>query len=49
MKFKEIVRTTEQVIEREFDGSVDEIVELFEYLVDGNVCGEFEFNTDRWV
>ena len=48
MKFKEIIKTQGQVTEREFDGSVEEIIEMFEYLSGEDSCGSFEFNTDRW-
>jgi len=48
MKFKEIIRTTEQVTEREFDGTLDEIMELFDYLCDNEMDINIEFGSDRW-
>jgi hypothetical protein len=48
MRFKEIIREQERVIEREFDGNTQEIIELIDYLIESeDACIEFDENDWR--
>jgi hypothetical protein len=47
MRFKEIIREQDRVVEREFDGNVPDIIELIEYLIDSDACIEFDENDWR--
>jgi hypothetical protein len=47
MRFKEIIREQDRVVEREFDGNVPDIIELIEYLIDTEDSIEFDENDWR--
>jgi hypothetical protein len=47
MRYKETIREQERVIEREFDGNTQDIIELIEYLLDADACIEFDENDWR--
>jgi hypothetical protein len=47
MRFKEIIREQDRVVEREFDGNVPDIVELIEYLIGTEDSIEFDENDWR--
>jgi len=47
MRFKETIRTNKQVTEREFEGTIEEIMELFDYLCEEEI--DMEIEGDRWM
>jgi hypothetical protein len=47
MRFKEVIREQGRVIEREFDGNTQEIIEVYDYLIEKDACIEFDENDWR--